>query len=116
MKYEDILNKEGNDICKVSEPVMATYATTAPTINMGNVWHFLNSLDNANKRIIANRLLDQIDNTHTIYGLPDSALEAELSSFPSLDDASFPELTDEDFHLLVKNMAHKPMKGIEKWL
>lgn len=116
MKYDDILNKEGNDNSMLSEPVMATIVSTAPALNMENVWCFLNSLDNANKRIIANRLLGQIDNIQTVCGLSDSDLETELSSFPSLDEASFPELTDEDFHLMVKNMAHKPMKGIEKWL
>lgn len=100
----------------LSEPVMTTYVSTAPALNMENVWCFLNSLDNTNKRVIANRLLAQIDNIHTICGLSDCDLEKELSSFPSLDEASFPELTDEDFHLMVKNMTHKPMKGIEKWL
>lgn len=96
MKYDDILNEESNDTSILSEPVMATYVSTAHALNMENVWYFLNSLDNTNKRIIAYKLLDQIDNTHTACGLSDSDLEAELSSFPSLDEVLFPELTDEE--------------------
>lgn len=49
-------------------------------------------------------------------GLSDEELEAELAGFPSLDDTGLKELTNEDFHQLAKQMSHKPIKGIEKWL
>ena len=49
-------------------------------------------------------------------GLSDEELEAELAGFPSLDDMELKELTNEDFHQLAKQMSHKPIRGIEKWL
>ena len=51
-----------------------------------------------------------------ICGLSDEELEAELAGFPSLDDMELKELTNEDFHQLAKQMFHKPIRGIDKWL
>lgn len=49
-------------------------------------------------------------------GLSDEELEAELAGFPSLDDMELKELSREDFHQLARQMSHKPIRGIEKWL
>lgn len=49
-------------------------------------------------------------------GLSDEELEAELASYPSLDDTELKELSSEDFHQLARQMSHKPIKGVEKWL
>lgn len=59
--------------------------------------------------------LERLPRHHTLK-YSDAELDSLLSDCPMVHEDAIPELSDDDYQQIVKNMAYKPNRHVEKWL
>ncbi len=104
---------------KAGEPVADAYVAEAPNgqMSLDSVWMMLHTLDTRSKMWLRDRLDQEIEATDDLRS--DQALETLLAGLPAYDEVEHDDLsrlTKEDYQGAIRQMARRPMKGIEKWL
>ena len=79
------------------------------------------ALTNENKDWLASMIIESKDNNQELTPkhkgkYSDEELENLFSNRPAFDESALSDTSKEDFSKMIKAHAHRPIKGIERWL